>query len=308
MIDTSPFHQGELEVQQLAGEQAIASRVSNLIQESVSPRALDFIRQQTMIWIGVEDHEKLLWAIPLFGLPGFINPNKGEQLDITIDAKFSIPEQWQNRLQKGKSIACLVIELSTRRRIRINGVIKAINKQHIQISVQQAYPNCPKYIRKREMIGQLDFISFHYKSSGSLLNTQLKEIISRSDTAFVASIGSNGADVSHRGGSSGFIYSTSPNKITVPDYKGNGMFNTLGNFKANPNGGITIIEFNQGYYLQISGKIKLLFDQQHLYNATGGTNRLWELEIKKWLLFQLEDNIEWANLDFSPYNPKTLEL
>ena len=303
MIGINPFHRGELEVQQWAGEQAIASRVGNLVEKSVPAHALDFIRQQCFVWVGIDDSEGLLWAFPLFGSPGFINPNDGEMIEIELSGNFSIPDKWLNNLQKGKSIGCLVIEFSTRRRLRINGIIKEINARQLQIDVQQAYPNCSKYIRKREMPVMPGSCNLDFKSSGDVLNEQLENIINQADTAFVASLGPNGADVSHRGGPSGFIRCQSRDKIIVPDYQGNSMFNTLGNFQINPFGGIVVVDFDRGYFLQLSGTIKIIFDQEKLKTATGGTDRLWELAINKWQLFQLDNNIKWDSLDFSPHNP-----
>ena len=303
MTNSSPFHQGELDVQKLAGEQAIASRLSKLIQNAIPTRALDFIRQQSVIWIGIEGQDSFLWAFPLFGSPEFINPDKERLLEISLENNFPIPDEWHNTLQKGKAIGCLVVDLSTRSRIRINGTIREITKSSLQVDIQQAYPNCPKYIRKREIQGKTVFSKFTFISSDIELNEQTKSIIDCSDTAFVASLASNGADVSHRGGKAGFIKHYLSNKILMPDYKGNSMFNTLGNFKANPQGGIVIVNFTRGYYLQLSGKINIIFDKEPSILDTGGTNRFWELEIHKWYLFQLKSSFKWNDLDFSPYNP-----
>lgn len=303
MTNSSPFHQGELDVQKLTGEQAIASKLSKLIQNSIPIRALDFIRQQSVIWIGIEGQDDFLWAFPLFGSPGFINPNNERLLVISLENNFAIPDEWHSTLQKGKAIGCLVIDLSTRSRIRINGIIREISNKCLQIDIQQAYPNCPKYIRKRELQGKSIFSKFTFKSNGIELNEQTKSIINCSDTAFVASLALNRADVSHRGGGSGFIKHCFNNKILVPDYKGNSMFNTLGNFKANPQGGMVIVDFTQGYFLQLSGKISLILDKELPLLNTGGTNRFWELEIHKWYLFQLKSSFKWNDLDFSPHNP-----
>jgi len=200
----------------------------------------------------------------------------------------------------------LVIDLSTGSRIRINGIIRGINKNSLQINIQQTYPNCPKYIRKREIQGKTVFSEFTYISNGTELNRQTKSIIDCSDTAFVASLASNGADVSHRGGKTGFIKydaTGAANKIIVPDYKGNSMFNTLGNFKVNPQGGLLIVDFARNYYLQLSGEIKIIIDKEPSICDTGGTNRFWELEIHKWYLFELKSSFKWNDLDFSSYNP-----
>jgi hypothetical protein len=304
MTVNSLFHKGELEVQALAGEQSEAIRVSRMIQETVPTGALQFLQQQFMIWISVEDNNNLPWAFPLSGSPGFVNPNQGELIEIDLNEKEPIPEKWSSYLQKGKFIGCLAIELASRRRLRINGIIKACNNQQLQIEVQQAYPNCPKYIRRREILSQPGEGRFQWLSSGTVLNKELSNIIKQSDTAFIASIGPNGADVSHRGGQPGFIDINSMNKITVPDYKGNSLFNTLGNFKLNPTGGLTIVEFNQGLLLQLTGKVNLQFDNVDSGTATGGTNRYWDLTVDKWHLFQLQPNIKWDNLDYSSYNPE----
>jgi len=303
MTNVGPFHQGELDVQKLTGEQEIASRLSELIQDSIPTKALDFIRQQSIIWIGTEGKDGFLWAFPLFGSPGFINPSKENLLEINSEDDFCIPGEWRSTLQRGKSIGCLAIDLATRRRLRINGFIREIRKNKLQIDIHESYPNCPKYIRKRELQGNPYFCEFAIDSSGKELNEQTKNIIDRSDTAFVVSSAVNRTDLSHRGGESGFIKHKLNNKILVPDYNGNSMFNTLGNFKINPQGGMVIVDFTQGYYLQISGKIDIIFDNEPSILDTGGTNRFWELDIHKWYLFHLKNNFEWIDLDFSPYNP-----
>ncbi len=303
MTEINPYHQGELEVQKLAGVQAIASRVSRLIQNSLPIKALDYIRQQPMIWIGIEDENRDLWAFPLFGPPGFIQSERGEQIEINLKSNFCIPDQWHRNFKPGKFIGCLVIDLAARIRLRINGIIEKISDKKIWVNVQQAYENCPKYIRKRTIKEQSEYCTFQFISAGGTLTEQLIDMMNQSDTAFVASRGPDGADVSHRGGMRGFIRYHLPNKILIPDYKGNSMFNTLGNFMENPLGGLTIADFNQGYFLQLSGTVKILFDNNYSQIDTGGTSRFWELEIHQWKLFRLQSSFKWESHDFSPFNP-----
>ncbi len=298
MTINSPFHEGEREIQRLADEQDNAAKLSSLIQKTLSPPALDFIQQQSVIWFGIEDQENFPWAFPLFGSPGFIHSDAGDVLDIDLGQMPGIHKKWLKYLQKGKFIGSLIIDLATRRRIRINGVIKNIRAHNLQIYIQQAYANCPRYINRREIQGKPDLCQFSFISSGIAINSQLKNIVEQCDTAFVASLGSNGADVSHRGGASGFLKYEYPNKIIVPDFKGNNMFNTLGNFWLHPFGGLTIIDFTNGHFLQLTGNINVFMHAEHPNINTGGSNRFWELIIRKWQLFQLENNPKWVNLDF----------
>ena len=303
MTINNPFHQGELDLQCLAGEQLNAARLSQMIQPVIPAAALKFVSQQSFIWIGIEDRDKMIWACVLTGSPGFMNTNSGELLEITLDENRPVPDHWFDMLEAGKFIGCLLIELETRRRLRVNGVIKTINKRQLHITVQHAYPNCPKYIRRRELLGKPVLSTVNFINSGSDLNEQLINIIRHSDTSFVASVGPNGADVSHRGGPSGFIRCESNTKITVPDYQGNGLFNSLGNFKVNPVGGILVVDFEKGYFLQLSGAINIVLDTDYPNVATNGTHRYWQMDIQQWQLFQLSPNTSWETLEYSPYNP-----
>jgi len=100
MTNIDPFHQGELDVQKLTGEQHTASRLSKLIQNSIPARALDFIHQQSVIWIGIEGQNRSLWAFPLFGSPKFINASKERLLEISLENNFLIPDEWCRALKK----------------------------------------------------------------------------------------------------------------------------------------------------------------------------------------------------------------
>ncbi len=298
------FHEGELELQRLTGEQDIAEKVGRLVQNSIAPQQLDFIRKQSVLWVGIEDQENLLWAFPLFGSPGFINPGEGKLIEIELAKKNYPAEEWLDYLEEGKSIGCLVIDPMSRRRLRINGVIKKPGKHRLQVAVMQSYPNCPKYIRRREVRDRPGQSGFYFISSGMTVNSQVKSILEQSDTAYVASIGPNGADLSHRGGSTGFIKCESQNTIIVPDYKGNSLFNTLGNFSLNPNGGIMIVDYERNYFLQITGKVNVFTNEKFTKLNTGGTDRFWVMTIHKWQLFQQHKHVVWKSQDFSPYNPQ----
>ena len=57
---------------------------------------------------------------------------------------------WAN-LKLDAPLGLLAIELSTRHRLRINGRVELLTKEQIVLRVEQAYPNCPKYIQRRRL-------------------------------------------------------------------------------------------------------------------------------------------------------------
>ncbi|MDH5259556.1 MAG: pyridoxamine 5'-phosphate oxidase family protein, partial [Gammaproteobacteria bacterium] len=223
--------------------------------------------------------------------------------EIDLCDAYSFSNIWSDVFVEGKNVGGLMIELSTRRRFRINGVVRSCTSDRLQIAVTQTYPNCPKYIRRREFFGSLEPGEFKLLGNGQHITQKVEDIIKRSDTAFVASSGPNGMDVSHRGGVAGFIHCIGKNKIMVPDYPGNHMFNTLGNFKVNPFGGMTIIDFSQSFFLQLTGKIELIINQEILHMPSGGEDRYWLMHITDWSIFQLLNDAGWEHLEYSPFNP-----
>ena len=211
----------------------------------------------------------------------------------------------------------LVIELATRRRLRINGAIAKITSDKLQLKVIESYPNCPKYIQRRHLSLLLDanpkqspFIrgaggDLTLKSqSGEILTTRQEELIRSADTFFVASFHSTrGVDVSHRGGNLGFIQITDRTLLRIRDYMGNGMFNTLGNLAINPHAGLVFIDFDRSRTLQLIGKANILWDLEDEHRS--GTKRYWDFKIEQWLETDLPIKLNYEFLDYSPYNPRT---
>lgn len=119
-----------------------------------------------------------------------------------------------------------------------------------------------------------------------------------------AAITDHGLDTSHRGGPPGFIVISSDNQLRIPDYSGNNIFNTLGNFQSYPQAGLVFIDFQQHRLLQLTGKSKILWDVDALSDETGGTQRYWEFEMDAWREIQLPFELEWELLDYSPFISK----
>jgi hypothetical protein len=91
--------------------------------------------------------------------------------------------------------------------------------------------------------------------------------------------------------------------LRIPDYTGNCMFNTLGNFVSNPRAGLVFVDFELGTTLQLTGHAEILWDEEDPEKETGGTKRFWKFHIDRWLELENGHQLEWSFQDYSPYNP-----
>lgn len=303
----NPYHEGELAVQRRANVTEMARRSGSAVNSAISTRALHFIEQQPMMVTGSIDAQGRIWTSVLIGQPGFLRALDENTLEIDLSRPRSSKDDplWRN-LEENTSVGLLVIELDTRRRLRINGHARKGSAERCLIEVERAYPNCPKYIQRREWKippsqGEVDAIS---STHGIALNATQKRLIAGADTLFVASAHPDqGVDASHRGGPPGFVRIVNDRQLRIPDYAGNSMFNTLGNFVCYPYGGVVFIDFERGSLLQLTGEVRILWDLDDANHETGGARRYWLLDISEWREHKFPFRLEWEYRDASPFLP-----
>jgi len=127
--------------------------------------------------------------------------------------------------------------------------------------------------------------------------------IEQADACFVASAHPDGAmDASHRGGARGFVALRS-GVLRIPDYPGNSLFNTLGNFSLNPRAGLVFLHFEHSRQLQLSGDVRLDLAARDTEGTTGGTGRWWAFHPRRWIVSPLDMPLAWRFADASPFNP-----
>jgi uncharacterized protein len=301
----SPFHAGELWVQQKAGEERMAAGNGKVIANRIPNGALKFIDKQPMVIISSMDKTAAIWISVLAGQPGFVVTGDGTEIVLSKELTRSSREDifFQN-IKEYSSVGLLFIELATRRRLRVNGKIKE-SKDHLTVEVAQAYPNCPKYIQRREIeAGLQEAATARVIKKGQALDGELKHWFQSADTLFVGSANlQHEMDASHRGGNAGFIEVIDDGTIKVPDYVGNSMFNTLGNFAVNPKAGILLIDFTTGNTLQATGSVEIAWPTKEANMHTNDSGRYWLFHIDEWMVTNTLANTSWTYLDASPFNP-----
>lgn len=306
----NPFHEGELDAQRHSGEAVIAQRNSVVIADEIIAGALPFLRQQKMVVLGSQSRDGSLWASLLFGEPGVVETPSARHLRFSLSKAHRAAEDvlWENANDNAR-VGMLAIELATRRRLRVNGRFAKVTAEELEIAVEEAYPNCPKYIQRRTLTwdetaaGQIP----PRLRTGSGMSAEILGAIARADTCFVVSGHARGMDVSHRGGDSGFIRHKQDNVFRIPDYPGNSLFNTFGNLLLDPRTGVTVPDFETASILQMTGTATVLWGQEDTCGETAGTLRYWELAVDRWRRIAMPWNGRWQFLDASPFNPKPKE-
>ncbi|OEK07410.1 hypothetical protein A8C32_18430 [Flavivirga aquatica] len=301
------YHKGELKIQEKFGEQKIADRAGRMINNAIIPGASAFIENQNSCIISSMDINNNVWISLLVGEIGFVEvPDLTNLFFRSKKITSSDTDIFYDNIKENPNVGSLFIEFSSRRRYRINGKV-ITNAIGIGLNIEEAYPNCPKYIQRRlSAVSKILEANAPSIKSGESLSQLHIDWITKSDTLFVGTVDStNSLDASHRGGKEGFVEVLDDNTLKIPDYKGNKMYNTLGNILENKNAGLLFIDFEKKRTLQLTGKAELLFDQtteaDHL--KTTGTGRYWLFKTKAWIQTDNHHQMEWEFLDASPLNP-----
>ncbi|MFJ3049960.1 pyridoxamine 5'-phosphate oxidase family protein [Pseudomonas nitroreducens] len=300
---SSPWHAGEKAIQERVG---VAERMEvhgqKVIRDYMPDQHREFYQQLPFIIVGAVDDQGRPWATLLEGAEGFITSPDPKSLQL-----HSVPDDQDpaaSGLQAGNAIGLLGIELHTRRRNRMNGVLREVDGGLLTVAVEHSFGNCPQYIQKRDWSRDEQRYSQRApREDFALLNEGLAAIVRNADTFFVASYvqhedGERSVDVSHRGGRPGFVR-VEGNRLTIPDYAGNLHFNTLGNLQANPQAGLLFVDFASGDVLQVHGRSEILFDSP-LLTAFEGAERLWTLDVQHAVLRRSALALRWSFREYSP--------
>jgi ferredoxin-NADP reductase/predicted pyridoxine 5'-phosphate oxidase superfamily flavin-nucleotide-binding protein/ferredoxin len=291
----SPWHAGELAIQQHAGVVARMDAVGRRnVRDHMPEQHRAFFAQLPFVVLGVVDDAGDAWATLGAGEPGFIQSPDPKLLQIALTPDPADPAY--RGFSAGNPLGVLGIELPTRRRNRMNGHIVRATHTRLDVAVSQSFGNCPQYIlprylrftRDAQVRGQAEPIE------NTTLDGRARALIGKARTFFVASyadaveadgtadvlpenssvLSTRQVDVSHRGGESGFVRVNDDGSLTIPDFAGNLFFNTLGNVFLNGRAGLVFVDFATGGLLQMTGDAEVLLDSADIATFPNA-ERLW---------------------------------
>jgi uncharacterized protein len=258
----------------------MAEVMSQVVRPFMPEQHRELFGKLPTMMVGSLDAQGRPWASVLSGAPGFISSSDERHLHLA--ARPSADDPWQ--LSVGTPLGLLGLEPHTRRRNRMNGSVLAQDEHGFTVHVDQSFGNCPKYIQARTP-RRVARTPAPARREGPHLGDEARALVQRADTVFIASAapqarahaGADGVDVSHRGGPPGFVHlhdEGGATVLTLPDFRGNQFFNTLGNITARPRAGLLFIDYDEGHLLQLTGAAEVVWDEAALAGFPGAQRLL----------------------------------
>lgn len=279
-----PFHAGEVALQTRVGNRAKMAEIGpRMIQDHLPERHRELLTHLPFVLVGFVDAEGRPGIEWLSGRPGFARALDEHRIRIDRD---------ERRFEPGEPIGLLAIQPHTRRRNRANGIVLESDDRGFTMGVEQAFGNCPKYIQPWGVSYDPSVLRPSPVHHGSRLGPEGTRLLQSADMLFMATAhpaagrsgaAMHGVDVSHRGGPPGFVRVLSGNEVDtleLPDYVGNGAFNTLGNLEVNPVVALTRLDPETQELLTVSGSTSLREDVA-LATRPGQTGRVLQIMVER---------------------------
>jgi len=244
------FHEGEYHIQETMGVRKDSDALSSMIQNKLPFIAKGFLRELKFCVLTLSIKEDDIYSATVYNDSGFIDILDDSTILINLNKKSYIPPSYLKN--NDLTIGFLGIDFEQAMRIRVNGKAKILNNK-ILLSINEAYANCPKYIKKRIHVESKNKPLFQHIIKNNTITKEFKDVLSNTDTFFLASLHKKkGADISHKGGKEGFVKVISSTKLQFTDMPGNNLFNSLGNIHINSSVNLLFIDFiNNDTYLFI---------------------------------------------------------
>lgn len=298
-----PFNVDELAAQARAGFSPSGSGIRDFLPE----QHRSFFAMLAYLFVATLDGGGWPIAALLEGQPGFVESPDPVSLRVHTLPRADDPAA--GSLRVGEEIGVLGIDFASRRRNRANGTVASVGQEGFSIAVRQSFGNCPQYIQRRELSRVETARGPTPARRLDTLDADTRSLIERADTFVVASrsragVGQHGgADISHRGGRPGFVR-VAGNTLSIPDFRGNRYFNTLGNLLGEPRSALLFLDFETGDLLQLQGIATIDWDASAAERFEGA-QRLWHFRITAGWHRREAAAVRGALVDYSPVTLRT---
>ncbi|EXK33379.1 hypothetical protein FOMG_12075 [Fusarium oxysporum f. sp. melonis 26406] len=326
---TSEWHDGELAVQ----KQLKVPTRGNPTFPGLAPQYGMRVMQSPLVALGTLDSEGRPWTTVWGGDRGFARPVAegvlafNSSVDTRHDPVFralwdgidddGVKQGAINRPNggDGKRMAGLSIDLETRDRVKLVGnmiagaTVEEGRAVQMAMAVTESLGNCPKYLNKKDVVP--NEMAPELVSDKLPLSQEALGLVAAADMFFLSSTNGVTMDTNHRGGSPGFMRIIKNEddglELIYPEFSGNRLYQTLGNFRVNPLVGIAIPDYNTANVLYATGSASILVgDEASSYLAR--TKLAVKISITAAKFVKSGLPFRGALGEYSPYNPPVRHL
>ncbi|PJI43785.1 pyridoxamine 5'-phosphate oxidase family protein [Ferrovibrio sp.] len=292
------FHEGEQQLQARvhpALPKRMARTAEIALRDFMPDQHRDFFALLPTLVVGSVDDAGRPWASMLAGKPGFVT--SPDPVTLQVSAKPAPGDMLAQNLKQNAQLGILGLQPETRRRNRMNGRVTHLQDDGFTVHVEQSFGNCPQYIQARlpRLVGAP--AEPPVKPEDSVLSPRAALMLAETDTLFIATHAKDeGVDVSHRGGKPGFVrveQRAGFTQLTLPDFRGNNFFNTLGNIALDSRAGLLVVNYDSGDLLQITGQAEIVWDGPEVERFQGAL-RLLRLRVEEGRILQGALPIRWS--------------
>lgn len=236
------YHAGQVEVQ----EEANTRRVADMLSSWVGPVG-DFTLGADLVILAALVSGDVRF-VALSGRPPLVDVAGGAVVLPLKAADFGLTES-SSILAGG-----IAINLGQRRRARLNGAL-AFDEDGGTLEAFEAFTNCRKYMAPSLALEDDLYVGPQARLSLDTGDAWLAGLLSRAETAFLASFSPLGQpDVSHRGGPPGFLnLDVASGRLSWPEYVGDGMLKSAGNVRAAKQLSLLVCDLETGDAAQLDG-------------------------------------------------------
>lgn len=297
----SPFHADERAAQARAGVAPPGAGIRIFMPD----QHRNFFALLPYLFVATSAANGWPLATMLTGAPGFAR--SPDPVTLRIDRLPDRADPAAAGIAAGLEIGVLGIDLASRRRNRSNGRIAQLDAAGMTVAVRQSFGNCPQYIQRRTVHG-VPGAPGEAEPLASL-DAPARALIAGADTFFVASRSrpgtghEGGADISHRGGRPGFVR-IDGDTLWIPDFRGNGYFNTLGNLLGEPRAALLFIDFERGDLLQLQGMTEIDWSGRAA-RCIDGAERSWRFRLVRGWRRRAASPLRWSFIDYAPTTERT---
>jgi predicted pyridoxine 5'-phosphate oxidase superfamily flavin-nucleotide-binding protein len=292
------FHEGEAKIQADEGidTRAFDRAVDQPFQPELNESEVRFVAARTFSVAASLDDAGRPWASPLIGAAGELFTVE-DLTTVRVRPRMIDGDPLFDNLTSNGSMGVLYFNPAIRRRAKSLGAGEVMADGSITYRMHRMFGLCPKYIYKRQHeVDQSTPQKPFEPAVSKTLNDEDVAQLQNADTLFLGSHSdAYGADPTHRGGPAGFVTVENGSTLWMPDYIGNGMFQTLGNLQLDDRIGVLSIDFSSGRILQVTGRGSL-----HQAQPTGvKTKRALRIDVEEVRVSMAEIG-SWTDLE--PYD------